>query len=143
MKSEVQHENIKRLQAAVQAAFATAACQPLKGALVCSQCHILQLNCCCDHDQQVDCIQVGGRRRCAQAHDMDLVMQALRSAHKGQGHPFAASFVEACRRHCSPLLPELPFTITKQQNSFSVSKVYLVKADERCEHCIDFTIDSL
>ncbi len=113
MKSDIQHENIKRLQSAVQSAFASAARAPLKGALV-------------------DCVQVGGRRRCGIAHDMDVVVEALKHARRGQGHPLAASFVEARRRYCSPMQTELPFTITKQRNSFAVSKVYLVKVDERC-----------
>ncbi len=38
--------------------------------------------------------------------------------------------MEACRRNCSCERPELPFTITKELNSFAVVKEYMVKLDE-------------
>ena len=113
MKSDIQHENIKRLQTAVRSAFAALARRPQQGALT-------------------HAVEVGGRRRCREMHDMDVVLEALKSARKGQGHPFTASFVEACRLYCTRRDSELPFTITKQPNSFAVCKVYLVKLDQWC-----------
>ena len=111
MKSEIQHENIKQLQRAVRSAFGDKV--PQKGALV-------------------DVVQVGGRHRGKHSNDMELVLDALRKARKGQGHPLASSFMEACRRNCSCERPELPFTITKELNSFAVVKEYIVKLDDRC-----------
>ena len=113
MKSDFQHENIKRLQAAVQTAFSAAARRPQQGALT-------------------HAVEVGGRRRCRETHDMDVVLEALKGARKGQGHPFTASFVEARKLYCTRRDSELPFTITKQHNSFAVCKVYLVRLDQWC-----------
>jgi hypothetical protein len=112
MRSEIQHENIRRLQAAVRSAFNGHAQLARKGALV-------------------DFVQVAGRRSCQQSFDMDVVSDALKNARQGQGHPLAESFEAARRKYCSTPKCELPFTITKKPNSFTVSKLYLVKIDPR------------
>jgi hypothetical protein len=112
MRSEVQHENIKRLQNAVKSSFASCAKLGQRDALV-------------------NFVQVGGRRRSCQESDMDLVLDVLKNARGGTGHPLIGSFEAARRRQCTAAMPELPFTIAKQPNSFSVLKVYLVKIDER------------
>jgi hypothetical protein len=112
MRSEIQHENIKRLQAAFRSAFADHAKLACKGALV-------------------DVVQVGARRRCARVCDMDVVLHALKIARQDQEHPLTESFEAARRQYCPSSDYELPFTITKQPNSFTVNKLYLVKIDER------------
>ena len=115
LRSDVQHENIKQLQTSVRSLFASSAKLPQKDAF---------------KDALVDFMQVGGRRRDHQKNDMDLVLDVLRAARRGTGHPLIASFEDARKRHCTSHMPELPFTITKQPDSFSVRKLYLVKIDE-------------